>query len=95
MSRPSNSGIATCIAASMGASPAALASQSARLLVTQSPCRTGTSRACRARASHVSASLWLLPPPARTVTTKASTRPASSSLTAGICPSDPGRSEAT
>src|SRR5712691_10980256 len=42
--RPSNSGIATCIAASTGASAALEASHCARELVRHRPCSTGTSR---------------------------------------------------
>ncbi|MGX1408180.1 hypothetical protein RKD40_005793 [Streptomyces ambofaciens] len=82
--RPSNSGIATCIAASMGDRAASEASQAAREEVRQSPCSTGTFRSARAPMSHASSSPpaeaceACVPPAARTVATRASVRPSSS-----------------
>ena len=67
------------MAASIGAAPASEASQSARLLVRHSACRTGTSSRASAVASQPSASLALDPPLASTVTTSASTSVSSSS----------------
>ena len=52
--RPSNSGIATCIAASIGDSAAFDASHCARELVRHRPCSTGTSRPASAPASQSS-----------------------------------------
>src|SRR5579875_270323 len=52
MSRPSNSGIATCVAASSGAKPLSEASQAAREEVAHTACRTGTSSASSTDASH-------------------------------------------
>ena len=53
-SRPSNSGIATCMAASIGDSPASAPAQAARELVRHSPCSTGTSSVASAPASQES-----------------------------------------
>ena len=85
MSRPSNSGTATCIAASSGDSPASDAAQAAWEVVRHRPCSTGTSRVASAPTSQLSSppALAVLaelpaPPAASTVTTRAST-PASSS----------------
>ena len=52
ISRPSNSGMATCMAASIGVSAAVEAAHWARAVVRQSPCRIGTSRPARAPASQ-------------------------------------------
>ena len=68
--RPSNSGIATCIAASIGASAAFEASHCARELVRQRPCSTGTSRLASMPASQslsLVASAAAEPPAASTV----------------------------
>ena len=85
ISRPSNSGIATCIAASIGDNAAVDSSQAARDVVRHSPCSTGTSSSASAPASHASASPpalavdATLPPAASTVVTSASA-PASRSI---------------
>ena len=65
--RPSNSGIATCMAASIGASAAFEASHCARELVRQRPCSTGTSSPASTPASQSLSPAVLLPgaePPA-------------------------------
>lgn len=85
ISRPSNSGTATCDAASSGESPSSLSSHAARLEVRHSAWRIGTSSAASAPASHASssppadASAGLVPPAASTVVTMASTPPSASS----------------
>lgn len=55
-SRPSNSGIATCIAASIGDSAASESSHAARADVRHSPWSTGTSSSASAPTSHASSS---------------------------------------
>lgn len=83
ISRPSNSGIATCIAASIGDSAASEAAQAARDEVRHRPWRTGMSRSASAPMSQASssppaeASEARVPPDARTVATSASARPSS------------------
>ena len=61
MIRPSNSGIATCAAASSGDSPSSLSAQARRLVVRHSACRIGTSSPASAPTSQASSS----PPAAR------------------------------
>ena len=84
ISRPSNSGTATCIAASIGVSAADEAAHAARDEVRHSACSTGTSSAASAATSQASssppalASPATVPPAASTVTISASA-PASSS----------------
>ena len=84
ISRPSNSGTATCIAASIGVSAADEAAHAARGEVRHSACSTGTSSAASAATSQASesppalASPATVPPAASTVTISASA-PASSS----------------
>ena len=84
MIRPSNSGIAIWLAESSGVVPSPEASQSARLLVRQRPWITGMSRAAIRATSQASSSppalapLGVVPPAARTVTTRASSLPSSS-----------------
>jgi hypothetical protein len=93
-SRPSNSGIATCIAASIG-DTASEAAHFAREVVRHSPCSTGTSNAASAPASHASSSPPALavdatvPPAASTVATSASARPSSSRSSSGAPRNDP------
>jgi hypothetical protein len=93
-SRPSNSGMATCIATSIGLRPLSLASHAARERVTQTAWITGTSSAASASARQPPAvsSAAVEPPDASTVTISASTVPASRS-SAGTRPSAPGRSD--
>jgi hypothetical protein len=85
ISRPSNSGIATCIAASIGDSAASDASQVALEVVRHRPWITGTSSAASAPASQASSSPPALaaaataPPAASTVATSASALPSRSS----------------
>ena len=83
MMRPSNSGIATCIAASSGFRPASESSQRARLVVAQSAWMTGTPSASSASACHSSPACE--PPLASTVVISASISPSSSS-SAGASP---------
>ena len=84
INRPSNSGTATCIAASIGVSAADEAAHAARDEVRHSAWSTGTSSAASAATSQASssppalASPATVPPAASTVTISAST-PASSS----------------
>lgn len=79
--RPSNSGIATCIAASMGERAASDASQALLDEVRQSPCSTGTFRSASAPMSQASssppadASEACVPPAASTVATSVSAVP--------------------
>ncbi len=79
ISRPSNSGTATCIAASIGVSAALESAQAARDEVRHSACRTGTSSSASAATSQASssppavASLATVPPAASMVTISAST----------------------
>ena len=88
ISRPSNSGTATCMAASIGLSAALEDCQAARDEVRHSACSTGTSRPASADTSQLSASPPALapaatvPPAASTVTSTASA-PASSAYTSG------------
>lgn len=95
ISRPSNSGIATCIAASMGETAASDASQTARDDVRHSPWRTGTFRSASAPMSQASssppadASDARVPPAASTVATSASARPSSSYSPASALRSEP------
>ena len=77
MMRPSNSGIATCIAASSGVRPASDASQRCRDVVAHSAWMTGTSSASSASACHSSPACE--PPLASTVVISASISPSSSS----------------
>jgi hypothetical protein len=94
-SRPSNSGMATCIAASIGVSAADESSHAARDEVRHSPCTTGMSSPARASTDQTSssppaaASAGRVPPAASTVTTRASHRPSSP-----VSPSSTARSEA-
>ena len=98
--RPSNSGIATCMAASSGVSPAGDVAHAARLLVAHTAWITGTSSAASASARQVLQSAWpstaasaaVDPPEASTVVTSASMRPCKSS-SAATRPSASGRSE--
>ena len=77
MIRPSNSGMATCMAASIGVIELA-AAQSARELVRQIPCMIGMSRSARApmlqaaSSPPADASEGTTPPAASTVTISAS-----------------------
>jgi hypothetical protein len=77
ISRPSNSGIATCMAASIGVSAADEAAHCSRELVRHSPCRTGTPRVASAPASQSpsAAPAAFDPPAARTVVMTASAWP--------------------
>lgn len=94
-SRPSNSGIATCIAASMGDRAASDSSQAAREEVRQSPCRTGTFRSASAPMSQDSSSPpadaceACVPPAASTVATSASAFESSSYSPASAPRSEP------
>ena len=72
-SRPSNSGMATCVAASSGVSPVSEVSHASRELVAHTACSTGTSSAARAVASQSSASAAPDPPVASIVVSSAST----------------------
>ncbi len=84
ISRPSNSGMATWVAASSGLSPAPAAAHCARGAVTHSACSTGTSSAAIAPVSHASSSppacaaAGVTPPAASTVTISASAWPSTS-----------------
>ncbi len=102
--RPSNSGIATWVAASSGARPESDSSHAAREAVAHTAWMTGTPRSESADASHscqasptpsppsaTTASPALEPPVASIVTTSASTLPSSSS-SAGTRPSASRRS---
>ena len=94
MIRPSNSGIATCVAASSGDSPSSLASHAARPLVRHNPCRIGTSRSASTPTSQASSSppapkvAGLVPPAASTVTTSASALRSSASRSGEAVRSD-------
>ncbi len=83
MMRPSNSGIATCIAASSGVRPESDSAQRWRDVVAHSAWMTGTSSASSASACHSSAPCE--PPDASTVVISASISP-SSSFSAGESP---------
>lgn len=95
ISRPSNSGIATCIAASIGDSAASDLSQTSREVVRHRPWTIGLSRAASAPTSQASSSPPAPaaeatdPPAASTVTTRASARPSSSSSPSSAPRSDP------
>ena len=97
MIRPSNSGIATWLAESSGLTPSSDASHSARLLVRQSPCSTGMSRAAIRSTSQVSssppalASAGTVPPAASTVTISASRVPSASNRSSGAARSEPAK----
>ena len=83
MMRPSNSGIATCIAASSGFRPASDSSQRCREVVAHSAWMTGTPSASSASACHSSPACE--PPLASTVVISASISP-SSRRSAGASP---------
>ena len=77
MSRPSNSGIATCIAASIGDNAAPEAAHAARVEVRHSAWITGTSSSASAPTSQASSS----PPALASVAAEAPAPPAASTVT--------------
>ena len=94
--RPSNSGIATCIAASIGASAALDCSHCARELVRHSPCSTGTSNRARSPASQSLSPLTspaAEPPAASTVVMTAAAGLSRSARPASASSSPVGRSD--
>jgi hypothetical protein len=90
MTRPSNSGMATLMATSIGASPASAAAHSAAGRVEAIAWMMGTSSAASCGAVHSSPSA---PPIASTVVTTASTPCSERASRAGTAPCASGRSE--
>ncbi len=94
MRRPSNSGMATWVAASSGVSPSLLPAHWAREVVRHRPCRIGTSSPASAPMSHSSsappapAAAGSSPPAASTVTTIASAARSASIIAGSAVRSD-------